>query len=92
MNDEFDIDNFPVIKLASELNKIGENLVDKVNNTSYNDVLRLRMEAAERGIEMTPQEVIDLISILADGKVETKPRFDLPEPFSHITSEETQTA
>lgn len=69
MNDdfEFDIDDFPVIKLASELNKIGENLVDKVNNTTYNDVLRLRMEAAERGIEMTPQEVIDLMRLLKEA-------------------------
>jgi hypothetical protein len=39
------------------------------------------------------QEVIDLVSILAEGKVETKPRYDLPQPFSHITSEDTtQTA
>lgn len=37
------------------------------------------------------QEVMDLIEILAAGKLETKPKFDLPEPFSHITSEETQT-
>jgi hypothetical protein len=35
------------------------------------------------------QEVLDLISILAEGKLEIKPRFDLPEPFSHIISEET---
>jgi hypothetical protein len=34
------------------------------------------------------QEVIDLVSILAEGSVTTKPKFDLPEPFSHITSEE----
>lgn len=37
------------------------------------------------------QEVMDLIEILAAGKLETKPKFDLPEPFSHITSEETKT-
>jgi len=34
------------------------------------------------------QEVIDLVSILAEGSVTTKTKFDLPEPFSHITSEE----
>ena len=34
------------------------------------------------------QEVIDFISILADGAVTTKPKYDLPEPFSHIISEE----
>jgi hypothetical protein len=34
------------------------------------------------------QEVIDLIEILSQGKA-NKPKFDLPEPFSHITSEET---
>ena len=39
------------------------------------------------------QEALDLIEILGGGKLETKPKFDLPEPFSHITSEETtQTA
>lgn len=35
------------------------------------------------------QEVIDLIESLAVGAVKQKPKFDLPEPFSHITSEET---
>ncbi len=34
------------------------------------------------------QEVIDLIETLGRGQV-NKPKFDLPEPFSHITSEET---
>jgi hypothetical protein len=34
------------------------------------------------------QEVLDLIDTLSQGKV-TKPKFDLPEPFSHIISEET---
>lgn len=38
------------------------------------------------------QEVMDLIEILAAGKLETRHKFDLPEPFSHITSENTQTA
>jgi hypothetical protein len=33
------------------------------------------------------QEVIDLIETLGHGQV-NKPKFDLPEPFSHITSEE----
>jgi hypothetical protein len=37
------------------------------------------------------QEVIDIISILAEGKVETKPRFDLPEPFAHIDLEYKET-
>ena len=35
------------------------------------------------------QEVMDLIEVLSLGKLETRPKFDLPEPFSHITSEET---
>ena len=64
---EFNIENFPLLNLASQLNKSGENIVDKVNNTSYNDVLKLRMEAAERGIEMTPQEVIDLMRLLKEA-------------------------
>jgi len=34
------------------------------------------------------QEVIDLIEILGNGKFETKVKFDLPEPFSHVASEE----
>jgi hypothetical protein len=34
------------------------------------------------------QEVMDLIETLGYGQV-NKPKFDLPEPFSHITSEET---
>jgi hypothetical protein len=33
------------------------------------------------------QEVMDLIETLGYGQV-NKPKFDLPEPFSHITSEE----
>ena len=33
------------------------------------------------------QEVVDLIETLGYGQV-SKPKFDLPEPFSHITSEE----
>lgn len=60
-------EDFPLLNLASQLNKSGENIVDKVNNTSYNDVLRLRMEAAEMGIEMTPQEVIDLMRLLKEA-------------------------
>ena len=59
-------EDFPLLNLASQLNKSGENIVDKVNNTSYNDVLRLRMEAAEMGIEMTPQEVIGLMRLLKE--------------------------
>ena len=35
------------------------------------------------------QEVMDLIEFLSQGKLESRPKFDLPEPFSHITSEET---
>jgi hypothetical protein len=35
------------------------------------------------------QEVMDLIETLGYGQV-NKPKFDLPEPFSHITSEETK--
>lgn len=37
------------------------------------------------------QEVMDLIDILSQGQVENKMKFDLPEPFSHITSEDKQT-
>lgn len=37
------------------------------------------------------QEVMDLIEILATGEVENKMKFDLPEPFSHINSEDKQT-
>ena len=59
-------EDFTLFNLASQLNKSGENIVDKVNNTTYNDVLRLRMEAAEMGIEMTPQEVIGLMRLLKE--------------------------
>lgn len=34
------------------------------------------------------QEVLDIIDTLGQGQV-NKPKFDLPEPFSHIISEET---
>jgi len=37
------------------------------------------------------QEVMDLIEILSNGQIENKMKFDLPEPFSHITSEDKQT-
>jgi hypothetical protein len=57
-------DDYPLLKLVSSLNTSGENILDKIENTTYNDVLRLRMEAAERGIEMTPSEVVDLIQLL----------------------------
>lgn len=53
-----------ILKLACMLDKSSENILEKINNTSYNDVLRLRNEAAERGIEITPDEVIDLIKLL----------------------------
>jgi len=53
-----------IIKLACMLDKSSENILEKINNTSYDDVLRLRNEAAERGIEMTPCEVINLIELL----------------------------
>ena len=62
MSNNFD-DN-AVLNLVSELNMSGENVLDKIQNTSYNDVLRLRREAAELGIEMTPSEVLDMIEIL----------------------------
>ena len=57
-------DENAVLNLVSELNMSGENMLDKIQNTSYNDVLRLRREAAELGIEMTPSEVLDMIEIL----------------------------
>lgn len=57
-------DDYHVLKFASELNKSGGNVLEKAANTTYNDVLRLRMEAAEIGIEMTPGEVLDLIELI----------------------------
>jgi hypothetical protein len=56
-----------IMNFVSKLNLSGENIVDKANNTDYNDVLRLRMQAAERGIEMTPQEVVELIELLREA-------------------------
>lgn len=53
-----------IIKLVCMLDKSSENILEKINNTSYDDILRLRNEAAEQGIEMTPNEVIDLIKLL----------------------------
>lgn len=37
------------------------------------------------------QEVLDFVEALGTGKFESKPKFDLPEPFSHVTSEESIT-
>jgi hypothetical protein len=37
------------------------------------------------------QEVMDLIEMLGNGKIETKPKYDLPEPFSHIDLEHKET-
>jgi hypothetical protein len=34
------------------------------------------------------QEVIDLIELLGSGKFENKPKFELPDPFSHVASKE----
>jgi hypothetical protein len=56
-----------IMNFVSKLNLSGENIVDKADNTDYNDVLRLRMQAAERGIEMTPQEVVELIELLREA-------------------------
>lgn len=42
------------------------NMLEKIDNTSYNDILRLRGEAAEIGVEMTPQEVFDLIMFIKE--------------------------
>lgn len=36
------------------------------------------------------QEVLDLVEILANGRVENKPKSELPEPFSHITTEKNK--
>ena len=56
-----------IMNFVSKLNLSGEDIVDKADNTDYNDVLRLRMQAAERGIEMTPQEVVELIELLREA-------------------------
>jgi hypothetical protein len=34
---------------------------------------------------------MDLIEMLGNGKIETKPKYDLPEPFSHIDLEHKET-
>jgi cytochrome P450 len=56
-----------VLKLVAYLDKKGGDILDKIDNTKYTDVLKLRMEAAENGIEMTPDEVLDLILLLKEA-------------------------
>jgi cytochrome P450 len=56
-----------VLKLVAYLDKKGADMLDKIDNTTYTDVLKLRMEAAENGIEMTPDEVLDLILLLKEA-------------------------
>lgn len=41
-------------------------IIEKINNTSYKDILKLRNEAAERGIEFTPNEIIEHINLLKE--------------------------
>lgn len=41
-------------------------IIERINNTSYEDVLKLRNEAAERGIEFTPNEIIEHINLLKE--------------------------
>ena len=56
-----------IMNFVSKINLSGKNMVDKANKTDYNDVLKLRMQAAERGVELTPQEVVDLIELLREA-------------------------
>ena len=58
------MNHYLAFELISELKKNITGILEKIDNTSYDDILRLRNEAAEQGIEMTPNEVIDLIKLL----------------------------
>jgi hypothetical protein len=43
-----------------------ENLLQRINNTTRSDIFRLRNEAAEIGIEFTPDEVVKHIELLKE--------------------------
>lgn len=41
-------------------------MLDKISNTGNNDILRLRNQAAECGIEMTPAEIKSYIRLMIE--------------------------
>jgi hypothetical protein len=43
-----------------------ENLLQRINNTTRSDILKLRNDAAEIGIEFTPDEVVKHIELLKE--------------------------
>lgn len=49
------------------LDKQRDKMLDKIDNTGHNDILRLRNEAAERGVELTPDEITDLIVFMKEA-------------------------
>lgn len=51
----------------SILDKQRDKMLDKIDNTGHNEALRLRNEAAEQGIELTPDEVKDLILFMKEA-------------------------
>lgn len=51
----------------SILDKQRDKMLDKIDNTGHNEVLSLRNEAAEQGIELTPDEVKYLIAFMREA-------------------------
>ena len=49
------------------LDKQRDKMLDKIDNTGHIDILRLRNEAAEQGIELTPHEVANLIVFMKEA-------------------------
>jgi len=43
-----------------------EDILRRINNTTYGSILKLRNEAAENGIEFTPDEIVEHIKFLKE--------------------------
>jgi len=43
-----------------------KDILRRINNTTYESILKLRNEAAEIGIEFTPDEIIEHIKLLKE--------------------------
>ena len=52
---------------ASQLQSNRTEILDSLDNTTYNDVVKLRNLAAEHGYEMTNQEVIEILNFMREA-------------------------
>lgn len=53
-------------KLLNKIRSNKSNYVKSLNKIDHKEVLRLRRDAAESGVEMTPSEVYSYLNILRD--------------------------